>query len=97
MTNEKHHALSLWAALVTDGEGTRYISKDESRELTLDDLGHMSEWIATAWQNVAGEEYKPVAISERGYVVQEGAITFASEADKLNYIKSQPRLERDCE
>jgi hypothetical protein len=90
MSNEKHHALSLWAALVTDGDGTRYIGKDESRELTLDDLGHMAEWLAVAWQNVAGEDYKPVVITERGYVADEGVL-FDTPEPEID------RLERDCE
>ena len=96
MSNEKHHTLSLWAALVTDSDGTRYIGKDESRELTLDDLGHMAEWIATAWENIAGEQYKPVIISERGYVAQ-GSIAIEDAAEIASRIDRTVRLERDCE
>lgn len=37
-------------------------------------LGHIAEWLAVAWENVAGEEYKPVVISERGYVSDKGVV-----------------------
>lgn len=52
----------------------------------LDMLGEISEWLAVAWDNLAGEEYKPVILSERGYVAQESELAF----DRVN-------LERDCE
>lgn len=38
----------------------------------LDMLGAVSEWLAVAWERVAGEEYRPVIITERGYVADAG-------------------------
>ncbi|QDK03269.1 hypothetical protein SEA_ROMAN_27 [Microbacterium phage Roman] len=65
-------------------------------DLGLNDLGKMSEWIATAWQNVAGEEYKPVIITERGYIADEGSIPKEHNADPV-FNAHLDRLERDCE
>lgn len=42
--------------------------------LGRDTLGKISEWLAVAWENIVGEEYKPVVITERGYVAQDGVV-----------------------
>lgn len=54
---------------------------DESGDLNLDDLGAIAEWLAVAWENVAGEKYQPVVVSERGYVAQESRIAFKQSGD----------------
>lgn len=71
--------------IVNDGEAVIITGSDDN-VLTLEDLGGIAEWLAEAWQAVAGEEYKPVILSERGYVAQESELAF----DRVN-------LERDCE
>ena len=79
-----------------DGEA-QIITHDYDNALTAGDLGKISEWLAAAWENISGEQYKPVIITEHGYVADAGAVTFSSEADKVDFIESDPRLERDCE
>ncbi|AWY05004.1 hypothetical protein SEA_HORTUS1_25 [Microbacterium phage Hortus1] len=89
----------------TDGlEATILVDGEEYVTLGRDDLGAISEWLAAAWENVAGEEYRPVVITERGYVKQAGAVTFATaiemSSDPGAYGESYGResvLERDCE
>ncbi|QDH92178.1 hypothetical protein SEA_PHILLYPHILLY_27 [Microbacterium phage PhillyPhilly] len=66
-------------------------------DLGLNDLGKMSEWIATAWQNVAGEEYKPVIITERGYVVDHGSVPIEDAVEIATRLPRTARVERDCE
>lgn len=58
-------------------------------------LGKLGEWLAMAWENVAGEEYKPVVISERGYVADEGIPVIVKRAAPLPMFTD--KLERDCE
>lgn len=70
-----------------------------------DMLGDISEWLAAAWENVAGEEYKPVVISENGYVADPGVVTFSKDSvvaikDAVSIAVELPRtvrVERDCE
>lgn len=95
MSNEKHLALTPWSALLTDEGFARVIGAGEKRDFTLDDLGEIAEWLAVAWYNVAGEEYRPVVISERGYVADEGASIWPpAEPGEWD---SPERPERDCE
>lgn len=70
---------------------------DDSAEFSLDDLGELAEWLAVAWENVAGEEYKPVVISRRGYVADLGMQLGVSGDDIPGFVDSVERLERDCE
>lgn len=78
------HTDSLEATILVDGE--EYVT------LGRDDLGAISEWLAAAWENVAGEEYKPVVITERGYVVDMGdAVEIATRLTRA------VNVERDCE
>ena len=78
--------------------------------LDLDCLGKMSEWLAVAWENLAGEEYKPVAITAKGYVLDEGILVsttpevgapgsvplyFGEGSDRV--LIGSAKLERDCE
>lgn len=83
---------------------------DDSAEFDLDSLGELAEWLAVAWQNVAGEEYKPVAITAKGYVLDEGILVsttpevgapgsvplyFGEGPDRV--LVGSAKLERDCE
>lgn len=43
--------------------------------MTLEQVAYIAEWAAKAWENLSGEEYKPVYISERGYAADPGVIT----------------------
>lgn len=88
MSEKKHLALSPYTALVTDENGTRFMTTEGRWDLSLDKLGDIAEWLAVAWENLAGEQYQPVIISERGYVKQAGVVTFATAIEDL---------ERDCE
>ena len=62
------------ALQTAEGMAQLWVFGNVSR-LNLDTLGKMAEWLAVAWENVAGEEYKPVVISERGYVADAGVAT----------------------
>ena len=75
------------------GDGT-------ANHFDIDMLGGIAEWLAVAWENVAGEEYKPVIIAERGYVADEGMIGNSESAIKKRAARLelfQDKLERDCE
>lgn len=74
-----------------------HFADGSSNHFDLDTLGLMAEWIATAWENIAGEQYKPVVISERGYVADLGVQSGVSNADIPGFVDSVERLERDCE
>lgn len=43
--------------------------------LTLEDVGALAEFAAEAWIALADEEYQPVVITEKGYVVDQGVVT----------------------
>lgn len=62
------------ARLVADAGAAALYLPDGKRQhvFDLDSLGVLAEWLAVAWENVAGEEYKPVVITERGYVADAG-------------------------
>lgn len=96
------HTEGLDATILVDGE--EYVT------LGRDDLGAIAEWLAVAWENVAGEEYKPVAITAKGYVLDEGVLVsttpevgapgsvplyFGEGADRV--LIGSAKLERDCE
>lgn len=93
------HTEGLDATILVDGE--------EYVKLGRDDLGAISEWLAAAWENVAGEEYKPVVISEGGYVTDRGVEVVAVVRPGEHVIPkaylsmpgldSLENLERDCE
>ena len=98
MKNESHVVLTPWTALSTNADRSRImVAGGDSRDLTLEDLGNISERLAVAWENVAGEQYKPVIISERGYVADLGVQSGDSNADIPGFVDSVERLERDCE
>lgn len=42
--------------------------------LTLEDVSALAEFAAEAWIALAEEGYRPVLITEKGYVVDEGAV-----------------------
>lgn len=44
-------------------------------QLTLEDVGALAEFAAEAWIALADEEYRPVIITENGYVADPGHIT----------------------
>lgn len=62
------------------------------RDLTLEDIGNISEFLATAWLNISGEEYTPVEIGV-SYVADEPS---PYETARL-LGKFESRSERDCE
>lgn len=66
-------------------------------ELTLEDLSGIAKWLAEAWIALAGEEYKPVIISERGYVADAGEIVEAMYDPTDSVYDDGNGLERDCE
>ncbi|QIG58572.1 hypothetical protein SEA_DEJAVU_28 [Microbacterium Phage DejaVu] len=83
------HTEGLNATILVDGE--EYVS------LGRDDLGAISEWLAVAWENVSGEEYKPVIITERGYVVDHGSVPIEDAVEIATRLPRTVRVERDCE
>lgn len=111
MSNEKHLALTPWSSLLTKEGFTRVIGPGDSRDLTLDDLGEIAEWLYVAWENVSGEKYRPILISDKGYVADAGEIVVEPVVDdgnglelssaSLNYLadalSERLTLERDCE
>lgn len=62
-------------AFSTSSGEAQIITHDYDNALTLGDLGNIAEWLAVAWENLSGEEYKPVYISERGYAADAGGVT----------------------
>lgn len=79
-------------ALVTAGT-------DEFTPVTLDDIGNISEWLAFAWESLAGEQYRPVTISSGGYVYDDGN-GMISQVNAGEYLVPKRFLgfpERDCE
>lgn len=82
--------------VVVDGKAV-IVTHAGDNVMTLDDLGGIAEWLAVAWENVAGEEYKPVSISERGYVTDLGIELGIASADLSDFADTVERLERDCE
>lgn len=62
-------------ALQTGPGMARLHTENRRVQIDLHALGQMAEWLAVAWENVAGEEYKPVVITERGYVADAGVAT----------------------
>lgn len=112
----KHQSIKLGGGswLVADaGSAAIYFADGSWHELDADGLGRIAEWLAVAWENVAGEEYRPVVISERGYVAREGVIHAGEHVipkramvmpglDRLEDMiddgnGAYSRLERDCE
>lgn len=59
-------------ALQTEPGMARLYTKNRRVQIDLHTLGLMAEWLAVAWENVAGEEYRPHVITERGYVADPG-------------------------
>lgn len=76
------------------------VGHKDFKTLTPEDIGNIAEWLAVAWENLAGEQYRPVVISERGYVADEGvampALDFLEK--RLASIEYDGNgVERDCE
>lgn len=88
MSKELSLALDEGIALYTSPNVSEMYIDGDAVSLDRDTLGKIAEWLAVAWENVAGEQYQPVIISERGYVKQAGVVTFATAIEDL---------ERDCE
>lgn len=86
MSKENRLPIAPWVQLRTEGDRAWVIDSHGAHELTLDKLGQIAEWLAEAWENLAGEQYKPVIITERGYVMDEGGL-----------YEVTVDLERDCE
>lgn len=72
ITTSSKDALTSLAAIQSNGS---------LHTLTLDDVANISEFLATAWENISGEEYGPVVISERGYVSVEGVSITGSDCE----------------
>ena len=66
-------------------------------EPTLEDLSGIAKWLAEAWIALAGEEYKPVIISERGYVADASEVVEAMYDPTDSVYDDGNGLERDCE
>lgn len=57
------HGLEIDGHKFITGDGFAQIGTEGGfTDLTLEDLGSISEFLATAWLNIAGEEYKPVEV-----------------------------------
>lgn len=83
MNNERSLVFTDGLALQTAPGMARLVSPDhEDISLDTDTIGMMSEWLATAWWNLTGEEYDPEYV---------GVEVDADEFDAL------VELERDCE
>lgn len=85
-------------SLVADaGAAAIYFADGTWKEFDVDSLGNVAEWLAVAWENVAGEEYRPVIITERGYVVDHGSVPIEDAVGIATRLPREVRLERDCE
>lgn len=104
----KHQSIKLGGGswLVADaGSAAIYFADGSWHELDADGLGRIAEWLAVAWENVAGEEYRPVVISERGYVADDGVVhagewvipKYGIREDVTREFIENVKLERDCE
>lgn len=107
MSKELSLVLEDGVAFQTESDVARLFIDGDAIPLDLDDLGKMGEWLAVAWENLAGEQYKPVIISEGGYVTDRGievvAVVRPGEHITPKAHLSMPgldrleKLERDCE
>lgn len=70
---------------------------DQVAYLTLEELGYISEFVAEAWLALTDDDYKPVPITERGYVADAGSVTFATALEQEEFISDVAQMERDCE
>lgn len=85
-------------ALQTGQGFARLAHSDGSNyQIDLDDLGNIAEWLAVAWANLAGEDYRPVIITEKGYVADEGLVTYSGGATDSEDFRTGFYAERDCE
>ena len=66
--------------LSTGGDWAQVETSDGVRDVDLAVIAEVAEWLAVAWENLSGKEYKPVLISERGYVMDPGVVTFGPES-----------------
>lgn len=108
----KHLDIGEDLCFVTSAGEAFIVTNQSDNELTVDELGKIAEWLAVAWENLCGDEYKPVVITENGYVAQEGVvhageyvIPKSAIGNSLDSIKKRAaalplfadKLERDCE
>lgn len=78
---------------IVGGEQARVgIEGGQFNSLTLEDIGDISEVLAEAWEEIAGEEHKPVEVGVK-YVA--GELSPCETARLLGAFRS--RLESDCE
>lgn len=93
---EKTLRVSDEIMFVTEGlDANIYVDGEQYVTLGRDDLGAIAEWLAVAWENVAGEPYEPVVLAEGGYVKQGYRdIPY----DRMGLVQDDGNgLERDCE
>ena len=95
-----HHTIDLGSgnSLVADaGAAAIYFADGSYNNFDLNGLGQVAEWLAVAWENVAGEEYKPVTITERRYVAQDSIDMSSDPGPGTEPYGRERILERDCE
>ena len=98
MTTENDHlCIGHDLCFTMDGGVPVITTREYDNHLSLEDLGGIAEWLAEAWIALAGEEYKPVIISERGYVADAGEIVEAMYDPTDSVYDDGNGLERDCE
>lgn len=98
MSNERSLVFTEGVALQTAPGVARILALNTANEdLSLEDLGLISEWLSIAWKNLAGEEHRPVVISERGYVSQDSIRMSSDPGPGDQSYGREYILERDCE
>lgn len=97
---------SLWTV---EGKAVLDLEDGSSFTFDLEGLGLVSEWLAVAWENVAGEAYQPIQVSPNGYVSDPGQVIMVtldtaneiaeSVAERIasHRIGTYSIAERDCE
>lgn len=64
MSESKTLSVGYDLAFSTAKGEAQIITHDYDNALSLEDLGNIAEWLAVAWENVAGEPYNPEYIGE---------------------------------
>lgn len=86
MSKENRLPIAPWVQLRTAGNRAWVIDSHGAHDLNLAKLGQIAEWLAEAWENLAGEKYAPVIITEGGYVTTDKGIEVAGVVRGGEYV-----------
>lgn len=75
LATEGYSGPNVYLTTTAEWTGLEVGHEQNGESMTLERIGYIAEWAARAWENLSGEQYKPVYISERGYAADAGRIT----------------------